>query len=381
MKKITLIGFSILLLFSSCATILRTKKHYTFDSYPQGASAYADKKYVGKTPCSYDSRKKIKNVTFASGQYGSITEKEEQTFSYSSLWNIYPGCVILGTGFIVDAISGSLTHNKYTDFFYDFEKRQGTLAHAQQVKSDYQRKLQEEAAKAKEAERTESARVAERNRLAAIEAAKAKEQSPNASTLSKIRTARNEKSLSSEQIFKKYNSAVFMIYTSDGNNAFQGSGFFVSSDGIAISNYHVFEGTNKGKEVIKTIDNQTYKVDEVLGYSKIHDYIIFKVRGNGFNYIPITDRGFSVGEKVYALGSPQGEENTFSDGMVTKDRGDFTIQISVPIDHGSSGGVLINKYGEAIGITAGCINVTSVANLNYAIDIRAIYSKVPTGQY
>lgn len=58
--------------------------------------------------------------------------------------------------------------------------------------------------------------------------------------------------LSGQEIFKKCNTAVFMIFTSTGLQAFQGSGFFISPEGIAVSNYHVFEGTGMGLEVIKT---------------------------------------------------------------------------------------------------------------------------------
>ena len=53
------------------------------------------------------------------------------------------------------------------------------------------------------------------------------------------------------EIFKKYNSAVFMIYTTDGLGVFQGSGFFISENGVAVSNYHVFKGTAVGSETIR----------------------------------------------------------------------------------------------------------------------------------
>ena len=63
-----------------------------------------------------------------------------------------------------------------------------------------------------------------------------------------LKLSSNTKMMSGTEIFKRYNSAVFMVYTSDGYNAFQGSGFFISSDGIAVSNYHVFKGTSIGLE-------------------------------------------------------------------------------------------------------------------------------------
>ena len=163
-----------------------------------------------------------------------------------------------------------------------------------------------------------------------------------------------------------------MIYTSDNVNVSQGSGFFVSSDGIGISNYHVFKGSYKGQEIIKLSNGSIYKVQEVLAYSEKYDYIVFKVQGNGFNYIPVTKRGYEVGDEVYAIGSPKGLENTISNGLISQKHSDYYIQISVPIDHGSSGGALINSYGEIIGITSGGRD-DSGANLNFARDIRVIF--------
>ena len=78
-----------------------------------------------------------------------------------------------------------------------------------------------------------------------------------------------------------------------------------------------------------------------------------------------------VGEKVYTIGSPLGLENTFSSGEISQLREDNLIQINAPIDHGSSGGALINEYGEVIGITTAGIE-SSGANLNFAVDIDVV---------
>lgn len=189
-----------------------------------------------------------------------------------------------------------------------------------------------------------------------------------------VKLSSNTEVMSGPEIFRRYNSAVFMIFTSDGYNAFQGSGFFVSSSGIAVSNYHVFRGTSLGLETIKLSSGEELNIEEVIAKSDENDFIIFKVaKGSNrdFNYIPITSRASSVGEKVYAIGSPRGLENTFSSGEISQKRDNNIIQISVPIDHGSSGGALINSYGEAIGITSGGRD-DSGANLNFAIDIKII---------
>lgn len=163
-----------------------------------------------------------------------------------------------------------------------------------------------------------------------------------------------------------------MIFTKDATNQYQGSGFFVSEDGLAISNYHVFKGTHKGAEIIKLYDGKQYKIKEVLAYSEKYDYILFKIEGK-FNYIPVTQRKYEIGEKIYTIGSPRGLENTFSSGEISQIRDNAIIQISAPIDHGSSGGALINSHGEVIGITSGGRD-DSGANLNIARDIRVIFN-------
>ena len=176
--------------------------------------------------------------------------------------------------------------------------------------------------------------------------------------------------LETTEIFKKYNSAVFMIYTTDGLGVFQGSVFFISENGVAVSNYHVFKGTAVGSEVIKLSDGRQCKISEVIAKSESEDYILFRIKGH-FVHIPVSHRKNNVGEKVYTIGSPRGLENTFSSGEISQIRDDNYIQISCPIDHGSSGGVLINAYGEAIGITTGGHD-ESGANLNFAKNIKVL---------
>lgn len=184
---------------------------------------------------------------------------------------------------------------------------------------------------------------------------------------------RSNHKLEGSQVFDRYGNAVFMIFTSDGSNGYQGSGFFVSNDGLAVSNYHVFKGTTIGREQIKLAgSNKSYSVAKVLHKSEKEDFIVFKVNCQNTNYIPIAKSKPKIGDKVYAIGSPRGLENTFSSGEVSQWRADNLMQISALIDHGSSGGALINEYGEAIGITSGSFADGSQANLNYAWSIDVV---------
>lgn len=175
------------------------------------------------------------------------------------------------------------------------------------------------------------------------------------------------------QIFAKYNKAVFMVFTSDGFNEYQGSGFFINNHGLAVSNYHVFQGTEIGAEGIKLAgEDNVYKVIQVLYTDEDEDFILFRVNVDNTTFIPVANERPKVGEKVYAIGSPRGLENTFSSGEVSQWRDKDLMQISALIDHGSSGGALINEYGEAVGITSGTFADGSQANLNYAWSIDVI---------
>lgn len=178
------------------------------------------------------------------------------------------------------------------------------------------------------------------------------------------------------EVFEKYNTAVFMIHTTNGVSQMQGSGFFIDGHGLAVSNYHVFQGTYKGEESIK-LGDEYYKVSEVIHSSADEDFILFRVQISGNNYIPIARTKPQVGVKVFALGSPRGLENTFSSGEVSQWRDDNVMQISALIDHGSSGGALINEYGEVVGITSGTFADGSQANLNYAWSIDVVKPYLP----
>lgn len=181
------------------------------------------------------------------------------------------------------------------------------------------------------------------------------------------------KQMSGSEIFEKYAPAVFKVHAIGDYKRSQGSGFFISSSGVAVSNYHVFEGTARGSEQIILNNGIVCGIEQIYHYSIEQDFIIFKVAlSSDVCYVPIASSTPVVGEKVYTIGSPRGLDNTLSSGEVSQIRENGNvIQISAPVDHGSSGGVLLNAYGEAIGITSAGID-DSPANLNFAISISIL---------
>ena len=184
-------------------------------------------------------------------------------------------------------------------------------------------------------------------------------------------TGKNNNSSELSKLFLKCKKPVFMVFASDNINTSQGSGFFINSSGVAVSNYHVFEGTYLAKARIYTEDGKTYEVEKVLEKNKAEDYIIFKVK-NPYNVkFPFVNISFLEpveGEKVFAITNPEGLEKTLSDGIISAFRENKKlIQTTTPITHGSSGGPLFNMRGEVIGITTKGLQEGS---LFFAINIR-----------
>ena len=179
--------------------------------------------------------------------------------------------------------------------------------------------------------------------------------------------------LTPEQIYARCAPAVFYveIYDSTGWCIKTGSGFFIRSDGLAITNYHVISGADSASITVSDT-GEVYSVAGVYDYSAEEDWAVLQIDGSGFQTLEIGDPGYDVGgATVYAIGSPLGLQNTISAGIISNparvDGGMTYIQMSAAISPGSSGGALLNKYGQVIGITSA--TYTSGQNLNLSIPL------------
>ncbi len=198
----------------------------------------------------------------------------------------------------------------------------------------------------------------------------------------------DKKVLTASQVYSKASPAVFFIavygsqsdYNSNNYSA-SGSGFFITPDGVAITCYHVIDDTAAAK--ITTVNGSTYQVTNVLYYDEARDIAVIRVSksavsGSSVSAFPYLDTALSStisgGDTVYAIGSPLGLQNTISNGIVSNparvDGGQTFIQTTAAISHGSSGGALLNEYGEAIGVTAA--SYTDGQSLNLAIPLDCI---------
>lgn len=187
-------------------------------------------------------------------------------------------------------------------------------------------------------------------------------------------------------LIDKCSPAIFKITTYDasGNEYAVGTGFFISASGTGLSNYHVFQGASKAK--IKTSDNKTYLVENVLGWSKESDLFKFTVKNElneTFPYLKMNAVSPKQGEKIFIIGNPLGLEKSVADGIVSSVRADDkmgeTIQITAPISHGNSGSPLMNMNGEALGVVT--YYLENGQNLNFAVSVKNLNILDPINAY
>jgi serine protease Do len=135
----------------------------------------------------------------------------------------------------------------------------------------------------------------------------------------------------------------------------QGSGFFISADGFAVTNNHVVDGADKVE--VTTDDGKTYKA-KVIGTDARTDLALIKVEGgSNFPFAKLSDAKPRIGDWVLAVGNPFGLGGTVTAGIVSasgRDIGngpyDDFIQIDAPVNKGNSGGPAFNTDGEVIGV-------------------------------
>jgi serine protease Do len=134
----------------------------------------------------------------------------------------------------------------------------------------------------------------------------------------------------------------------------QGSGFFISSDGYAVTNNHVVE---KAESVSITTDDGTIHEAKVIGTDPRTDLALIKVDGGPYPYVKLSERSPRIGDWVLAVGNPFGLGGTVTAGIVSargRDIGasayDDFIQIDAPVNKGNSGGPTFDTDGNVIGV-------------------------------
>jgi serine protease Do len=167
------------------------------------------------------------------------------------------------------------------------------------------------------------------------------------------------------------------------NMAAEGSGFFISADGYAVTNNHVVDNAKTVKVV--TDDGRTLSA-KVVGSDPRTDLAVIKVDGHDFPFVKFSDREPRIGDWVIAVGNPFGLGGSVTAGVVSargRDIGsgpynDF-IQIDAAINKGNSGGPAFNLSGDVIGVNTAIFS-PSGGSVGIGFDIPADTAKMVVAQ-
>jgi serine protease Do len=165
----------------------------------------------------------------------------------------------------------------------------------------------------------------------------------------------------------------------------QGSGFFISSDGYAITANHVIE---RGTSIeIETDDGKNYPA-KLVGSDPQSDIALLKVDGasgaSGFRFVDIADEPPRIGEWVIAVGNPFGLGGTVTAGIVSARARDISpgsysdfIQIDAPVNQGNSGGPTFDVTGKVIGVNSAIVSPTGGSvGIGFAIPAETVKAVV-----
>lgn len=191
-------------------------------------------------------------------------------------------------------------------------------------------------------------------------------------TATKADNVRRERSY--EELAALAESVVMIIILDEtGEPVASGSGIAVHKDGYILTNCHVVQKSH-GLCVRIENDDEIYDMVDIIKYHPLFDLALIRI-DRKMPPLPVFDgrRQLRRGEKVFAIGSPMGLFNSVSDGIISGFRtinDKDMIQFTAPISHGSSGGALLNSYGEVIGICTSGIDEGQ--NLNLAVSYKQI---------
>ncbi|MFA5020126.1 MAG: trypsin-like peptidase domain-containing protein [Candidatus Pacearchaeota archaeon] len=165
-------------------------------------------------------------------------------------------------------------------------------------------------------------------------------------------------------------SDVIKGVVSVGTDVSQGSGFIISENGYIITNAHVLYDAHYVK--VLTYESTQWTNAELIGYNEVIDIAILKIPGQHDKLAFGDSSTLKVGEKAIALGNPLGLSFSVTEGIISALNREgpnnlpVYIQIDVPLNSGNSGGPLVSKNGEVIGINN--FKVSGGENIGFALE-------------
>jgi S1-C subfamily serine protease len=196
------------------------------------------------------------------------------------------------------------------------------------------------------------------------------------------------------RVYREASPGVVTIRSIFGGSAgaAEGSGFVLDTSGRIVTNAHVVTDESGGgprkpaKEVFIEFPNRNVVPAHIVGFDPFADVALLEVKPDGFALHPLKlgdDRKLEVGQPVAAIGSPFGEQQSLSVGVVsatdrsveslTKFQIEGAIQTDASINPGNSGGPLLDAGARVVGINQQ-IETESGANdgVGFAVPISAV---------
>lgn len=185
------------------------------------------------------------------------------------------------------------------------------------------------------------------------------------------------------KIYKKYARSTVLIQ----NKGSLGSGALVSRSGYIVTNWHVVRGADRVNVAFKPTDDRKNATKEdlrparVVKVDQIVDLALVQVDSipEDIAVIPLGSiDDISVGSDVHAIGHPQGQQWSYTQGIVSQIRSDYkwlqfsatVIQTQTPINPGNSGGPLLDDNGKLVGINS--FTQTGTDGLNFAVGVDEV---------
>ena len=161
-----------------------------------------------------------------------------------------------------------------------------------------------------------------------------------------------------------------------------GSGFVISTDGYFLTCSHVIDDA---REIKVRIGGKTYPA-KVVRTDRRNDVALLKLEGSDFRPLSLSPSPPDMGDKVFTVGFPnpeiQGASAKYTDGAISALTGILddirTMQVTVPIQGGNSGGALVDAAGNVVGLVVAQLNAVKVfeytgaipQNVNFAVKIN-----------
>lgn len=194
--------------------------------------------------------------------------------------------------------------------------------------------------------------------------------------------------LTAQKVYAKVNPATVLVVAQAGESASIGTGVIMTEDGYVITNAHVISG---GESCWVMLAGGWDYDAELVGFDADQDIAVLKlVDAEGLPTVEFGDSELAeVGDQVYAIGNPLGVElrGTMTEGIISainrnvelEGRTLNVLQTTAALNNGNSGGPLINRYGQVIGINTlkmsgtGAPDEATVEGLGFALPISSAY--------